>query len=144
MLRRFSINFALVSMLLDGFSAAFGLWLATRWRPLLNDLPVVEELPSSVGTPAALFYVFPLLWILIYAVLSIYDGRRYLRVVDEFSALTFAMIIASVSAAGILYFSYREVSRFLFVLFILVVYPMTILWRVFARLYFRNQGFSPQ
>ncbi len=131
-------------MLLDGFSAAFGLWLAARLRPLLNDLPGVEALSSSAATPDALFYIFPLLWILICAVLSIYDGRRYLRVVDEFSALTFATIIASVSAAGILYFSYREVSRFLFVLFILIVYLTTILWRGFARLYFRNQGFSPQ
>jgi exopolysaccharide biosynthesis polyprenyl glycosylphosphotransferase len=142
MLRRFSVNFALTSMCLDWVSVACGLWLAGWLRPRFNELPGIEPLSPSVVTPEALYYIFPVLWISIYAMFSIYDGRKFLRVVDEFSALTLAMGIASVSAAGILYLSYREVSRFLFVLFIVLVYILCLSWRVFTRAYFRTQGLS--
>ncbi len=144
MLRRFSINFALLSMTLDGLSVIFGLWLATRLRPALNGLPGVEFISPLVTTPAPLFYLFPLLWILIYSLLSIYDGRKYLRVADEFSGLSLAMVIASVSAAGVLYFSYRDVSRFLFALSILFIYLLGLLWRALVRLYFRSQILSTE
>src|SRR5689334_1591077 len=98
MLRRFSINFALFSMTLDALTVGFGLWLATTLRPLLNDLPGVEELSGAVSIPGALYMILPLLWLFIYSMLSIYDGRKYLRVVDEFSTLSFATAIASISA----------------------------------------------
>ncbi len=142
MLRRFSINFALLSMALDVLAVVFSLWLARELRPFLNGLPGVESISASVIMPGILLYIFPLLWIFIYSALSIYDGRKYLRVVDEFSTLSFAMGIASVSAAGILYFSYRDVSRFLFLLFILSVYLLGLLWRLLVRMYFRTQAVS--
>ncbi|MBK7451878.1 MAG: sugar transferase [Anaerolineales bacterium] len=100
------------------------------------------ETPGLV--PLTLYFLFPLIWVLIYSSLSIYDGRKYLRVFDEFSALTFAMLIASVSAAGILYLSYRQVSRALFLLFILIVYLICLAWRVLIRIYFRSQKTPPE
>jgi exopolysaccharide biosynthesis polyprenyl glycosylphosphotransferase len=90
-----------------------------------------------------LFLFFPLTWILVYSLLSIYDGRRYLRAVDEFAALTMAMAIASISAAGILYLSFRDVSRALFIFFVFLAYLLCLGWRVLARLYFRIQKTSP-
>jgi len=143
MLRRFSTNFALFSMALDGLSVILSLWLAALFRPVLNQLSWIEPIPSQVIIPAALYFLFPLIWILIYSALSIYDGRKYLRVMDEFSMLSLAMLIASVSAAGILYFSYRDVSRALFLTFILFVYLICLVWRIFARIYFRTQKASP-
>src|SRR5258706_1682654 len=136
MLRRFSINFALLSMALDVLAVVFSLWLARELRPFLNGLPGVESISASVIMPGILLYIFPLLWIFIYSALSIYDGRKYLRVVDEFSTLSFAMGIASVSAAGILYFSYRDVLRFLFLLFILSVSLLCLLLRLLLCLLF--------
>src|SRR5258706_3333493 len=135
MLRRFSINFALLSMALDVLAVVFSLWLARELRPFLNGLPGVESISASVIMPGILLYIFPLLWIFIYSALSIYDGRKYLRVVDEFSTLSFAMGIASVSAAGILYFSYRDFSRFLFLFFILSVYLFGLLWLALLWIY---------
>jgi len=143
MLRRFSINFALLSMVLDGLSIAFTLWLAALIRPLLNRLPLLEAISPPLLVPPTLFFWFPCLWILINALLSVYDGRRYLRATDEFAALTTAMAISSISAAGILYFSYRDVSRALFGLFILLGYFACLAWRGVARLYFRIQKTYP-
>jgi exopolysaccharide biosynthesis polyprenyl glycosylphosphotransferase len=62
---------------------------------------------------------------------------------DEFSILSLSMLIASVSAAGILYFSFRDLSRALFVVFILLTYLASLVWRILARIYFRAQKKSP-
>jgi exopolysaccharide biosynthesis polyprenyl glycosylphosphotransferase len=143
MLRRFSVNFALFSMALDGFCVILSLWLAAFFRPTLNKFNWIEPIPSQVIIPIVLYVLFPLIWVVIFSALSIYDGRKYLRVIDEFAMLSLAMLIASVSAAGILYFSYRDVSRALFLVFILLVYLFCLVWRILARIYFRAQKTSP-
>jgi exopolysaccharide biosynthesis polyprenyl glycosylphosphotransferase len=143
MLRRFSTNFALFSMALDGLAVTSSLWMAALFRPALNNLDWIAPIPQQVVIPVLLYALFPLIWILIYSALSIYDGRKYLRAMDEFAVLSLAMLIASVSAAGILYFSYRDLSRALFVVFILLVYLACLVWRIVARIYFRTQKMSP-
>jgi FlaA1/EpsC-like NDP-sugar epimerase len=87
--------------------------------------------------PPILYILFPLIWVVIFASLSIYDGRKFLRAADELAALFLSTFIASISTAGILYFSYREVSRALFVLFIVITFLLSFSWRVLARAYFR-------
>jgi exopolysaccharide biosynthesis polyprenyl glycosylphosphotransferase len=143
MLRRFSVNFALISMALDSMFVILSMWMAALYRPTLNQIAWIEPIPSQVRIPLVLYIIFPLIWVIVFSTLSIYDGRKYLRVMDEFSALSLAMLIASVSAAGILYFSYRDVSRALFVVFTLLVYLFCIVWRILARVYFRTQKTSP-
>ncbi|HEY3310232.1 MAG TPA: sugar transferase [Anaerolineales bacterium] len=143
MLRRFSINFALFSMLLDGLSVALSLRAAVTLRPTLSGLSFIEPIQAPLAVPAELYVLFPLAWMLVYLAVSIYDGKKYLRVVDEFAALSLAMFIASISAAGILYLSFREVSRALFILFVGLAYCAALAWRVLARLYFRVQKDAP-
>jgi exopolysaccharide biosynthesis polyprenyl glycosylphosphotransferase len=137
MLRRFSVNFALFSMLLDGLSTALGLFLSETLRPLLNSWTFIKEVEDILLVPSALYFLFPLVWIVIFASLSIYDGRKFLRAADELAALFLSTFIASISSAGILYFSYREVSRALFVLFVFTTFLLCFAWRVLARAYFR-------
>ena len=139
MLRRFSINFALFSMLLDGLSTALGLWLSSVLRPLLNALPFIKFTDNPELVPPLLYIFFPLLWVIIFSSLSIYDGRKFLRAADELAALFLSTFIASISTAGILYFSYRQVSRALFVVFIIATFVLCLLWRVLARFYFRSR-----
>lgn len=137
MLRRFSVNFAIFSMLLDGISVVFCLWLSAAFRPFINTLSFVKDIESSVILPYQLYVLFPLIWVVVFSSLSIYDGRKFLRAADELAALMLATIIASISTAGILYFSFREVSRALYVLFVMSTFFVCLLWRVLARLYFR-------
>jgi len=105
----------------------------------MNALSFVKEVDSSIGVPIQLYVLFPLIWIVIFSSLSIYDGRKFLRAADELAALFLSTFIASVSAAGILYFSYREVSRALFVIFVTSTFLLCLLWRVLARMYFRTR-----
>jgi exopolysaccharide biosynthesis polyprenyl glycosylphosphotransferase len=139
MLRRFSINFALFSMVLDGISTAFGLWLSAVIRPVMNAFSFIKPVDQSVNVPFPLYVLFPLIWVIIFSSLSIYDGRKFLRAADELAALFLSTFIASISTAGILYFSYREVSRALFVVFVISTFLICLLWRVLARIYFRTR-----
>ena len=84
MLRRFSVNFAIFSMILDFCTVLIGLSLAEKIRPLLNSLPMVKALPATFRMPSPLYLVFPLVFLVILATTAIYDGRKYLRVVDEY------------------------------------------------------------
>lgn len=138
MLRRFSVNFALFSMLLDGLSTEFGLWLSAILRPTLNTFTFVKFTDNPVVVPPLLYILFPLIWVIIFSSLSIYDGRKFLRAADELAALFLSTLIASISTAGILYFSYRDVSRALFLVFVAVTFFTCLTWRVLARIYFRS------
>jgi FlaA1/EpsC-like NDP-sugar epimerase len=137
MLRRFSINFAIFSMILDAFWVVTGLKAAVLLRPFLDGIPFIKTIPEQINLPAGIYIIFPLVWVGIFSAFAIYDGRKYLRVVDEYAMLTLASLIASVSMAGILYISYRQISRALFFTFVLIGYVLFLTWRGIARLGFR-------
>jgi len=143
MLRRFSINFALLSMAIDALAIVLSMVLAVQVRPLLNDLSFVERVPLPVFLPTNLYFLFPFIWVSLLAVASIYDGRKFLRVVDEFTAISLASFLASISLAGVLYLSFRDVSRTLFGIIVLIAYLLLLAWRVLARLYFRSRNNFP-
>ena len=67
-------------------------------------------------------------------VFNVYDGRKNIRVVDEFGSLTLACGLASVTSAGILYFTFRDISRFQFGLFALLAFLILLSWRGLTRL----------
>ena len=136
MFRRFSVNFALFSVGLDFVLIAISLAVATQIRPLLNELPFAADIVEPTIMPRQLYIFFPGLWMLILLLLSVYDGRRNLRVVDEITSLTIGSILAAVSIAGTLYLSYRDISRVLFLLFVLLAYAFLIIWRILARVSF--------
>lgn len=141
--RRFSINFAILSMVLDAITVVFSLWLSTIIRPSLNSIAFIKPVVVPEIVPVELYLFFPLIWVLIYLVMSIYDGKKHLRIVDEFGALTLGMLIASISAAGILYLSFRDFSRAAFLLFLPIAYLLSMSWRLVARLVFRYQTVLP-
>jgi exopolysaccharide biosynthesis polyprenyl glycosylphosphotransferase len=137
MLRRFSVTFAVFSVLLDAALVFLALLLSSVLRPFLNSLDLIAEIPGPVHLPPVLFVLFPVCWVGILISFSIYDGRRYVRASDEFAALSLASILAAVTLAGILYFSFRDISRAQYVLFVVLCVSMLLLWRAVARLFFR-------
>jgi exopolysaccharide biosynthesis polyprenyl glycosylphosphotransferase len=137
MLRRFSVNFALLSMLIDMLVVVASMGLAASIRPALNGISIIKPMPEGVGLPLPLYGLFPCITVIIFSSFALYDGKKFLRAVDEFSALTLAFMVLSIGLAGILYLSFRDVSRALFVLFILIAYCGFLLWRALARGYFR-------
>ena len=139
MLRRFSVTFSLFSMVLDGILAGFALRISGPIRPLLNGLPGVADVPFPIRLPEELYYLFPVIWVGIMLVFAVYDGRKNLRVVDEYSSLTASSILAMVAMAGVLFITYRDVSRALFFFFCLLTFCLFVGWRAVVRLIFRHQ-----
>jgi exopolysaccharide biosynthesis polyprenyl glycosylphosphotransferase len=133
MFRRFSVNFALFSIGLDGLLVCISLFIATQLRPWLGFLPFTAEYPAVIPTPWIVYPIFAVEWVAIMLLLSVYDGRRNLRPADEFANLTLATALASVALAGSLYLTYRMVSRLLFLVFVTLAYLFMLTWRGIAR-----------
>ena len=111
MIRRFSINFAIFSLLLDGLLVCAALELATRLRPYLAFMPFAAYYPGLIPTPWPVFVISAVEWTATLLIVSVYDGRRNLRGIDEFVSLTLGSLLAAGVLAGTLYLSYRQVSR---------------------------------
>lgn len=133
MLRRFSTNFAVFSIFLDWVLITLSLYLSIFLRNLANRLPFVNPLPALSFIPLELYLIFPFLWVVTLLVFNIYDGRKNFRVIDEYGSLTLAAFLASVTSAGVLYLTYRDLSRFQFGLFALLAFFMLLLWRGIVR-----------
>ena len=137
MFRRFSVNFAIFSIIVDTFVIVLAM-LASAWlRPYFIGWSFIKQLPGAGWFWPGLYGIFPALWIGVFLFVSLYDGRKNLRVVDEFGSLTLGSFLATISMAGVLYFLSREVSRFQFLLFVSVAYASLLLWRSAARIAFR-------
>lgn len=137
MFRRFSANFAVVSIFIDGALVALGLHLALILRREFNPLPFVEDIDVPIAVPGELYVIFPIVWVSVLMLFSVYDGRRNLRVWNEFGSVTLGSALAVVAMAGVLYLSYRDISRFLFISFAVFVTFSMLLWRGVYRLAYR-------
>ncbi|MDO9547166.1 MAG: sugar transferase [Pelolinea sp.] len=137
MLRRFSFNFTIFSMLMDGLMVLGSLVSMSYLRIVMNKLNFIAYLPADIRYPVSLYVIFPLIWVGLLAGFSIYDGKKFFKLVDELSTLTIASLVASISQAGILYLTYRDFSRALFLMIVAVSFLLCLLWRLVARLVFR-------
>jgi exopolysaccharide biosynthesis polyprenyl glycosylphosphotransferase len=124
-------------MVLDGTLSGFALIIACATRPLYNALPGVEFIRYPVDLPPYIYFLFPLMWVAVLLVFSLYDGRRNFRAVDEFATLSIGSLFAAVTMAGVLYLVYRDMSRVLFGVFLVQSFMLMIFWRSAARILFR-------
>ncbi len=136
MLRRFSVNFAVFSMFLDAILTALALSIAAALRPALPSLPFLRPL-TVVHLPPHIYLIAPLLWVSVLLILSVYDPRRVYKVVDEFQWVTLGVGFAGLCFAGLLYLSFRQFSRWLFITFVLLDLLFLLGWRGIARLVWR-------
>ncbi len=147
MLRRFSLDFAIFSIALDAALIATALAIATSFRPALSNLAFVKLIPGPIRLPWLVYLSFPVVWTGMLYLFSVYDGRRNLRAWREIASLSAGSLLATVVLAGILYLTFRETSRFLFISFALLAYTLILAWRILYRLFFRLgviQGAQPR
>ena len=71
MLRRFSINFALLSMLMDALIVVGAMWLSGAIRPILNQIPFIKTLPPGDAWPLTVFFLFPAITVLVFGTFSL-------------------------------------------------------------------------
>lgn len=133
MLRRFSTDFAVFSICLDSVLILIALWFAVLIRPALSAFTLVADIPSPFQIPWVLYPLFTLVWILTLLYVSVYDSRRNLRVWKEFASLTLGSALAITVLAGLLYLTYRDLSRVLFINFALLAFLFLLSWRILFR-----------
>jgi FlaA1/EpsC-like NDP-sugar epimerase len=138
MLRRFSTDFAIFMMLVDAILIGLSLQLAVILRPNLSNLiGQVKQFSGPYNVELSMYFVFPFIWVLVFLLFSVYDARKNLKINDELNSMTLGSIIAVVSLAGLLYLSFRDISRALFGSFVIFAYFSLLIIRVFYRLAFR-------
>jgi exopolysaccharide biosynthesis polyprenyl glycosylphosphotransferase len=136
MFRRFGTNYAVLSMLLDGFLTFLALVTAVAIRPLLTQLPWLVPL-REVHLPPILLVIVPVLWIFTLFLASVYDPKRIYKVVDEFQVVTIASALAALLVAGLFYLAFRDISRWLYIIFVGINLFYLLSWRALARLAFK-------
>jgi len=139
MLRRYSVNFELFSILLDAVCVFTALSLANVAHPLLENITPFIKQVGEHKLPAGYYIVFPAIWVYLNLGLSLYDGRRNVRFFDEFYRLMLSAPLATVSLAGLLFFISLDFTHSLFITFILIASGLMGLWRIVVRAYWRLQ-----
>jgi exopolysaccharide biosynthesis polyprenyl glycosylphosphotransferase len=140
MVRRFSIDFALLSIFLDGLLCTFSLFAAALLRPMLNALPFIKEIFGYQTFPPVLYAVFPVVWVSSYFVFSVYSPGRNLQTGEELLSLLLGSLVAGIALAGVLFFVYRDFSRALFLIFFFLAVLSTFGWRLADLLIRRVSG----
>ncbi len=133
--RRALARLALARYLTDLAALLASLALA-RWLRMALPLgkPVDTE-GLALHPPMLLLAVA--VWSLTLAALGSYDRRRMADPIDELQSVAGGVIIAALAYAGLLYLSYRGLSRLMFLYFVALDLALTLggraLWRALAR-----------
>jgi exopolysaccharide biosynthesis polyprenyl glycosylphosphotransferase len=130
MFRRVSIRLAL--LLGDGVIVLASLYLATWLRPQLSFGQPLTLANTALDWPVYALTLF--IWGLGFILLDVYNLQKNLRLFDELQRVTIAHIAATLTLAGALYFSFREVSRLQIMLFAAISLLLLIAYRLLFRL----------
>lgn len=95
---------------------------------------------QEVVQPWSIYALIVLIWVVTFALTQVYDARYALRVGSEAQAITWAVALACLVLAGVLYFSFREVPRRLFFYFMVGDLVLLIGLRVMLRVALRLAG----
>ena len=146
MLRTFSTQRIIGAFIFDILATMGVLLLSLKLRFHIGELPnqlqvILENFRIPTGIvwkgaeseallmPQVLFLV-AIIWPLSFITFSVYDGKRCGTLIAELRNILLATTASTLALAGILYFSYRETSRLLFLIFFSLNLSILILSRV--------------
>ena len=127
---------------IDLMLVPIGLWISIGLRatiPLGRGGPLSEEL---IRIPAAVFGLAMACWAIGLVSSGAYDPQLSRRWYREVSRVIWGSLLGTALMAGVLYMSYRELSRLQFVYFYAVTVGLAISYRGAFRVYYRVAGKS--
>lgn len=95
---------------------------------------------TEVAQPWAIYLLVALIWGATFILTQVYDARHTLRAVDEAQIIVWAVGVACLVFAGVLYLTFREVPRRLFVYFVITDLTLLLGFRLALRLALRFAG----
>jgi exopolysaccharide biosynthesis polyprenyl glycosylphosphotransferase len=132
MLRRFSTRRIIGFFLLDWLGTLAVLFVSTglraEWKsppPILSSLIQALGIPSWTGEIGnwevmivpQVFVLVAIIWPVFFIIFLVYDGRRNESLTMELLNVFLAICVSTMALAGLLYFTYRDTSRLLFLIF---------------------------
>lgn len=136
MFRRAGLS--LVFLLGDLITIFLALLLASWLRPGFDFGKPIEVTAAWPGWPV--FGLALLVWALGFSFLDVYHLQKNLRPFDEAQRLIAAHAVTSLAFAGVLYFTFRDISRLQILTFALLSLFLLLAYRVAVRLWLRSFG----
>jgi len=131
MLERSTAKYVLTLWLSDLLLTVTALY-AAEWARL--RIPVGKPLFVAGGTPNwVVFVAILVIWTLLFLAFSAYDPYHILEAHEEMQRVVFAITVAVFTLSGLLFFTYRGVSRLLVVYFLLADLALVPLGRATIR-----------
>ena len=146
MLRYFSLKRTAIMFASDVILTILAIHLA---KVLRLSLPFGMDLarPEYIDFPWMIYPIVGSIWAILFLVLPVYDPKRIYRAIDELQNTITAIGFATLVFAGVAYFFFRELSRFLFLYFFLLDLALLlgtrIVWRLTRQLRRGKWGFRP-
>ncbi len=135
MFKRFSTSYMVFLYITDLILTEVALFVASLLR---FHLPYGDRIPWEMArVPLPVYGLVAVIWTLIFMVLSLYNPNRVFRAVDEFQLVFLGTTLAGLTLAGILYLTFREIPRYLFVYFLLIDLGLLSIYRAVLRAVFR-------
>jgi len=132
-------NYAVTLLLLDLGLTQAALYLASVAR---RYLPFGLELgfAKTAYLPVEIHVTVAFLWLVVFTLLSVYDLRRNLRLLDQLQRVLVAATMATLVFAGTLYLSFRDVPRLLFIYFFILDLAALVVLRLLVHLVLPLKG----
>ena len=135
MFKRFSTSYMVFLYLMDLVLTEVALYAGSLLR---YHLPYGDRVPWEMArVPLPVYGVVAVIWTLVFMVLSLYNPNRVFRAVDEFQLVILATTLSAFTLAGVLYLTYRDIPRYLFVYFSLMDVTLLLGYRALLRAFFR-------
>jgi exopolysaccharide biosynthesis polyprenyl glycosylphosphotransferase len=130
MFRRVSIRLAL--LIGDFILVGLALFVASWLRPQLEFGKPLGATYIQLTWPA--YLLVPTLWVIGFLAFDVYNLHKNLRIVDELQRLVAAYVATLLAFAGVLYFSFRDISRLQVLTFALILLILLVAYRLLLRL----------
>jgi len=115
-----------------------GLYLASRLRALL---PYGQPLtPETAVPPLALYPLAVACWSASLVIAGAYDPQKVLRWYADLGRVSSGAVLATMVLAGVLYFTFRELSRLEAIYFLVINWSLLLGVRAMIRISFRATG----
>lgn len=134
MFRRFGPNYMAALYLFDVGAGQAALWAAQHLRGAVLGAPITA---ADAAIPGVVRLLVGVLFAVIFPLVSLYDGRRVYRALDETERVVLGLSAATLILAGGMYFSYRDISRIVFLEFVVLAAVLLLACRWLLRLAYR-------
>ena len=132
-MQRFSTNFGIFSFFFDMVIVAASLSLSIFIRPYFNPLNVFSSIIYAQKINILSYFFLAVVWGIVLFFFSVYDGKRNLKITDEFTRLTLGSFFSIIILSSFIYFFKITISPTLFAIFSILTHFSLSLWRLIAR-----------